>query len=750
MTATVAGVSSAANFSLTNTAAETITATSGTPQSAVVNTAFAAPLVATVTIGGVGTSGVVVTFTAPATGASGTFAGAKNTTTVTTDFNGVATSPVFTANGTTGSYTVTATVVGVSTAANFSLTNTAGSGETITATSGTPQTAVVNTAFAAPLVATVTTGGSGTSGVVVTFTAPATGASGTFAGGTNTTTVTTDSNGVATSPVFTANGTVGFYTVTATVAGVSAAADFSLTNKASFNTYVFYLSGQESFGPVYYALVGSVQIDPSGNIVVGEQDYNDGGQGFSSPEPSGDAITGGALSVSTTTGQGTLTLITNNSSLGVGGVETLGVQFVNSNHALIMNFDGVNTSSGGLDLQTLPTALSGGYAFTLSGVDSSYLPVGFGGVFSITGGTTLQDGLVDENDSGSVTIATPLSGTLSTFDSFGRGTISSTLNYSGTPIALDYYVVGPEAIRLIDVDTSDSAVGSAFGQGVNATTASNASLGKSVFGLDGSPYPANFAAAGMFTTSNNSSTLADFAGVADDSEMINGFQLPAAPISGTYSIASDGYGSFNIVPGDLADVSALGIYMTDPNLNLNDPNNTTSGLGGGLVSDMDSVLVGGVGFMVPQTDTSTASFTGKYSFGAQSFYTFFEFDFVGQGSVTSGVLSGAGLASDPFTILGGGVTNSGVTFSGKPLADASNAGRYTLFSTNTKPNPLNVKVNTTTNPFDVAIYQASGGLLLWLDEDVSTVFFGLLQQQGSLAGIPGGKPLAKQESRSEQ
>ena len=69
--ATVAGVTTAANFALTNTAgtAASITATSGTPQSAAINTAFAAPLVATVKdSGGNPVQGVTVTFTAPASG----------------------------------------------------------------------------------------------------------------------------------------------------------------------------------------------------------------------------------------------------------------------------------------------------------------------------------------------------------------------------------------------------------------------------------------------------------------------------------------------------------------------------------------------------------------------------------------------------------------------------------------------------------------------------------------------------------
>ena len=748
--ATVPHASTPALFSLTNTAAAivTITATSGTPQSATVNTAFAAPLVATVTTNGSPTSGVTVTFTAPASGASGTFTGGGNSATVVTDANGAATSPTFSANASSGSYTVAATVPGASIPANFSLTNTAVAVETITATSGTPQSATVNTAFAAPLVATVMTGGNPGSGVSVTFTAPSSGASGTFTGGSKTAVVTTDSSGIATSPTFTANGTAGAYTVTATTAGVSTPADFSLTNNSASNTpktYVFYLSGQEAFGPDYYALAGAVTIDSTGNVLGGEQDYNDGGFGFASPEPSGDTISGGTLTVNATTGQGTLTLTTNNSSLGVNGVETLAVQFVNSNHALIIQFDGVATSSGGMDLQTLPSSLSGGFAFTVNGVDNTYNPAAFGGVFSVSG-SNLNNGTVDMNDAGAVTTGTAFSSTVAAFDSYGRGSITSDLNFNGSPITLNYYVVGPEALRLIDVDPTDSAVGSAFGQGSNATSATNAKLGTSVFAINGSPYPANFATVGMFSTSNTSSATADFAGVADDNELVGGQQLAAAPISGTYSIASNGYGSLNINAGALGDVSAIGIYLTDPALNLLDPNNTSSGLGGALIADMDSLLTGGIGVVVPQTDTSSANFKGKYVFGAQAFYNaFFEFDFISPGSVTSGTLSGTGVLSDPFLTIGPSPTDASVSFSGTPLADSSNPGRYTLFSTNTKPNPFKVKIGSTSTLFDVVLYQAGGGELFWLDEDAADVFQGGLVQQGPLSAIP-----ARNNSQSQK
>src|SRR5947207_8983790 len=109
-----AGGATPANFSLTNISgpAATVVVTSGSGQSASINTAFGAPLVATVTDAGNNpVSNVTVTFTAPGSGASGTFAGGVNT--ATTNGSGVATAATFTANDTEGgSYNVQAYVAG--------------------------------------------------------------------------------------------------------------------------------------------------------------------------------------------------------------------------------------------------------------------------------------------------------------------------------------------------------------------------------------------------------------------------------------------------------------------------------------------------------------------------------------------------------------------------------------------------------------------------------------------------------------
>jgi len=233
VTAKVGAFTTSPGFDLTNAAGApaAIAATAGTPQTATVNTAFATAMAATVADSfGNPVSGATVTFNAPGSGASGTFAGGVNT--ATTDSLGVATAAVFTANTTAGSYAVTATAGAVTTSPGFALTNQAGAPASIAASGGTPQTATINTAFAKRLTATVKDSfGNPVAGATVTFNAPTSGASGTLAGGVNT--AKTSAAGVATAAVFTANGTAGSYTVTAKVGAVTTSPGFKLTNQAA-------------------------------------------------------------------------------------------------------------------------------------------------------------------------------------------------------------------------------------------------------------------------------------------------------------------------------------------------------------------------------------------------------------------------------------------------------------------------------------------------------------------------------------
>ncbi len=98
---------------------------SGSSQSAPLLTQFSQPLKAKVTnFLGQPLNGKTVTFTAPASGASGTFDGTNtNTTTAITDANGIATSSAFTSNNANGSYVISATVADLAGSADFRLAN---------------------------------------------------------------------------------------------------------------------------------------------------------------------------------------------------------------------------------------------------------------------------------------------------------------------------------------------------------------------------------------------------------------------------------------------------------------------------------------------------------------------------------------------------------------------------------------------------------------------------------------------------
>jgi hypothetical protein len=132
-----------------------------TPQSANTGSPFTYALAVTVEdAGSIPISGVTVVFTAPSSGASGTFSNNTNTITLTTGPTGIASAGTFTANSTVGGpYLVTATATGTAlTPVNFSLTNVASS-------------YLLTTAVSPSGAGTVTPGGSYTPGTKVVLTA---------------------------------------------------------------------------------------------------------------------------------------------------------------------------------------------------------------------------------------------------------------------------------------------------------------------------------------------------------------------------------------------------------------------------------------------------------------------------------------------------------------------------------------------------------------------------------------------------
>ena len=130
-----------------------ITATAGNSQSATINTAFATALQATVKESNVAQNNLAVTFTPPASGASGTFTGG-NPASANTNASGIATAPTFTANGTAGGpYNVVASLANNLATVNLALTNTAAN-QMIVVNTHAPGSAFFNTQFTVAATAT--------------------------------------------------------------------------------------------------------------------------------------------------------------------------------------------------------------------------------------------------------------------------------------------------------------------------------------------------------------------------------------------------------------------------------------------------------------------------------------------------------------------------------------------------------------------------------------------------------------------
>jgi uncharacterized repeat protein (TIGR01451 family) len=197
----------------------TIAATAGTPQSAVINAAFATALQTTVKESGNNQNGVAVTYAAPLSGASGTFSGPA---TVNTNTSGIATAPTFTANGIAGSYNVTASIGSGSPSVNFALTN-------LKAATATALTSSVNPS---------------SPGQSVTFTATVTSVAGTPTG-----TVQFKDGGTSLGAPQSLSGGVATFATSSLSAGTHAiTADYS--GDANFNSSTGTLSGGQIVGAV--------------------------------------------------------------------------------------------------------------------------------------------------------------------------------------------------------------------------------------------------------------------------------------------------------------------------------------------------------------------------------------------------------------------------------------------------------------------------------------------------------------------
>jgi N-acetylneuraminic acid mutarotase len=263
LSASTSGVPTPAAFSLTNLSgvAASITVHTGSPQSTVVNTAFAQPLKAKVIDSGNNpVAGAAVTFTVPGSGAS---VSCLPSNPVLTDANGLGT-VTCTANTTAGGYEVDASTNGLAPAA-FGLTNLAGAAAAIMFTSGGGQSTPVNTTFPQPLAVSVVDGfNNGIGNVPVTFVVPPNGTSAVCPA------AATDASGHA-ETTCTANATIGSYTVKASTGALSSSA-VSLTNLAGAAAAITVQAGSPQSTAVNTAFAQPLKakvVDSVNNPVTG-------------------------------------------------------------------------------------------------------------------------------------------------------------------------------------------------------------------------------------------------------------------------------------------------------------------------------------------------------------------------------------------------------------------------------------------------------------------------------------------------
>ncbi len=644
-----------------------ISVKSGNNQSAAVGSAFTQPLAALVTSNGSPASGVSVTFTAPSKEPDGAFSKGGATDTETTNSNGIATtSQAFTAGTAAGSYAITASTSGASQSASFSLTNTAGSPAAVTVVTGYDASAAISGSFGALSVTVVDSDNNPVDGASVTFTAPTSGASGTFAStGTNTETDSSGSNGVATSSVFTANSMPGTFVVNAAVSGVSTAAAFNLTSATlalGAGNYVFSLNGSDANG-LFYTMAGVIQVNSSGAIVGGEQDFSDYNY-FVSAEP----ISGGSIAPSATAGDGNLTVTLQFADLYINNgacTVTFNASLVSPTKARLTEFDSWATSSGQMEMQAQSiSAPTGGWAFTLGGADYNDAPISVGGVINVDGNLAISGNgsVLDMNDAGAVTAdqlftastisATPDQYGLVTFN-LNSGSIPA--NNPGTTtagIVLDGYIVDSGHIRLVENWTTDELYGTTGGTALAQTgtgTFSTSSVsGAYVVGSTGYDNYGPLQTAGALTFNSDGSVTGNFsfndltylspqggtALTAESTACSSGSATTACYTIDGPGVGNDG-GTGRVTISNVTDQATF-----DYNLEL-----YLTGNGQALVISLDNAdVLSGVGAQQAAGTFTAASFSGNYTFSASQAVPnsggLFEQDLVGTVNASGGTLAG--------------------------------------------------------------------------------------------------------------
>lgn len=456
--------------------------------------------------------------------------------------------------------------------------------------------------------------------------------------------------------------------------------------------YAFSLSGTDAKG--FYAAAGSVILDGNGNVKSGEEDFADTGGVHPTASLTGTYVIGND-------GRGTMTLTSSDTTVGVDGIQTLDFAVVSTQQALLVEFDTSATSSGSLALQTPSSfsqmAITGGYSFTLSGVDltNAAAPLDLGGVVTADGKGNLTGIAEDVNDGGSVTSSTP-TGTYTVPDSYGRGTVTL-----GSTATYTYYVVNSGAFELLETDTSGLTLGSALTQG-SAPTFSLASLsGSYAFTASGKSGSGALAIGGLLGFDGNGNVTA---GTMLD--VNNAGTVASGSPTGTYTVAANGRCTVTLsaATGGVAQFAMYLAANQDPQMLELDSGLTSSGT---AISQTSSI--------------SAATFKGSYA-GVLDFTTSSgERD--ADAEITSDGVSSLTGTADLNTFGGSSPLRSNTTLTGSFTANSH--GRF--------PGSLTLSTTPVTSLNEI-FYVVNSSTVLVADMDSTSPGTGQLQLQQFTSG----------------
>jgi hypothetical protein len=403
-------------------------------------------------------------------------------------------------------------------------------------------------------------------------------------------------------------------------------------------TFILQAQGADStlFQP--YQFAGAVMLDGSGGITSGEQTVNVADPNLGVLVTKSASIIDGSYFLGPD-GRGTITINTNDQSIGVNGTEIFSFVYLSRSQALITQTDSTVSASGSMDLQTNVAALSGGYAFVANGMDMANLvPTAFGGVFNVDSPNTISGAgsISDQNLNGTLTQNQTLSGTVSSADPFGAVTIDLNLAFASGPVQFVGYIVDARHMKLIESDNASGAGtsstgGIAIAQGAATGTFNSLGLfsGSYVFGVTGEDVdfssaslgiPSTLTSVGVFTSDGAGNLTSGFTDTylqgncvqkSCTQNGITGGQISAA-FTGHYTMVLNGIGRVRITPSTFSPSPAPGFHPLYI-FYLTGTGNEALVLDGGDLNSTQNYASVGAGIAYPQS-SAPFTFAGKYGF----------------------------------------------------------------------------------------------------------------------------------------